>query len=409
MRRCTRRSFLALAAAGATAAVLGIPGCARGAGAGGIGVAGGSGARGRASAGAQADGLLSVDLFAFDTFVTLRAACSGDVLRAMTDRCAYFESIFSRTRKDSDVPAINAAGGKPVSVSFETADIIQKSLAYSEQTGGLFDISIGAVSELWDFKNGVVPSEQAIAQALPHVGYQGIAVKGQAVQLKDAQARIDLGGIAKGYVADDLVQYLVEQGCESACLDIGGTIRTIGNKPNGEPWRIGVRTSIDGAVAGAADGAADDGVFGGDADDSASGAAAGDGSWSNSASSGASSSGGSSSAASGSGSRDGENLVVVAGAEGLSVVTSGLTERAFVQGGKTYWHILDPRTGYPVDSRIASASIMGARALDGEGFTKPLFMMEYVDALAWVEAMPSVEAVLVGRDGQVMTTSRVPI
>ena len=404
MRTCTRRTFFTLVAIGASAAALGVPGCARGTGAGGIGAAG-SGVGGRASADAQVDGLLSVDLFAFDTFVTLRAACSGDVLSAMTDRCAYFESIFSRTRKESDVSAINAAGGKPVSVSFETADIIQKSLAYSEQTGGLFDISIGVVSELWDFKNGVVPSDQAIAQALPHVGYQGIVVNGQAVQLKDAQARIDLGGIAKGYVADDLVQYLVEQGCESACLDIGGTIRTIGNKPNGEPWRIGVRTSIDGAVAGAAD----DGVFGGDTDDSASGAAAGDGSWSNSASSGASSSGGSSSAASGSGSRDGENLVVVAGAEGLSVVTSGLTERAFVQDGKAYWHILDPRTGYPVDSRIASASIMSACALDGEGFTKPLFMMDPVDALAWIEAMPSVEAVLVGRDGQVITTSRVLI
>ena len=400
MRRCTRRTFFTLAAIGASAAAWGFSGCV-----GSVSAAGSKATR-RTSVDAQVDGLLSVDLFAFDTFVTLRAACSGDVLSTMTDRCAYFESIFSRTRKESDVSAINAAGGKPVSVSFETADIIQKSLAYSEQTGGLFDISIGAVSELWDFKNGVVPSEQAIAQALPHVGYQGIVVNGQAVQLKDAQARIDLGGIAKGYVADDLAQYLVEQGCESACLDIGGTIRTIGNKPNGEPWRIGVRTSIDGVLP---DGAVNGDVFGSDADDGASGAAAGDGSWSDDASSGAFSPRGSSSAASGLRGRDGENLVVVADTEGLSVVTSGLTERAFVQGGKTYWHILDPRTGYPVDSRIASASIMGARALDGEGFTKPLFMMEPVDALAWIEAMPSVEAVLVGRDGQVMTTSRVPI
>ena len=391
MRRCTRRTFFTLAAIGASAAAWGLSSCA-----GSVSAAAGSKATRRTSVDAQVDGLLSVDLFAFDTFVTLRAACSGDVLSAMTDRCAYFESIFSRTRKESDVSAINAAGGKPVSMSFETADIIQKSLAYSEQTCGLFDISIGAVSELWDFKNGVVPSEQAIAQALPHVGYQGIVVNGQAVQLKDAQARIDLGGIAKGYVADDLTQYLVEQGCESACLDIGGTIRTIGNKPNGEPWRIGVRMSIDGTVAGAAG-------------NGASGAAAGDSSWSDGASSGAFSSGSSSSAASGSGGRDGENLVVVADTEGLSVVTSGLTERAFVQDGKAYWHILDPRTGYPVDSSIASASIMGALALDGEGFTKPLFMMEPVDALAWIEAMPSVEAVLVGRDGQVMTTSHVPI
>ena len=387
MHRCTRRTFFTLAAIGASAAVWGFSGCA-----GSVSAAAGSKAGGRASTDAQVDGLLSVDLFAFDTFVTLRAACSGDVLSAMTDRCAYFESIFSRTRKESDVSAINAAGGKPVSVSFETADIIQKSLAYSEQTGGLFDISIGAVSELWDFKNGVVPSEQAIAQALPHVGYQGIVVNGQAVQLKDAQARIDLGGIAKGYVADDLAQYLVEQRCESACLDIGGTIRTIGNKPNGEPWRIGVQTSIEGVSPG--------GDVGSDA---------GDGFWGDGASSGVPSPGSFSFAAFDSSGRDGENLVVVAGAEGLSVVTSGLTERAFSQDGKTYWHILDPRTGYPVDGYIASASIIGAHALDGEGFTKPLFMMDPVDALAWIEAMPLVEAVLVGRDGQVMATSRVPI
>lgn len=400
MHRCTRRSFLTLAAVGATAAALGVSGCVGGAGIGnGAGTAGAHSSQG-GQLDASVDGLLSVDLFAFDTFVTLRAACDGKILTAMTDRCAYFESIFSRTRKDSDVSAINAAGGRPVSVSFETADIVRKSLAYSEQTGGLFDISIGAVSELWDFKNGVVPSSDAIAQALPHVGYQGIAVDGQEVQLKDAQARIDLGGIAKGYVADDLAQYLMEQGCESACLDIGGTIRTIGIKPNGEPWRIGVRTSIDGVLP--------DGDPSSDVGDGASDAAASDG-FRSGGDSGARSSGASSSAASGLGGRDDENLVVVAGAEGLSVVTSGLTERAFVQNGKTYWHILDPRTGYPVDSRITSASIMSANALDGEGFTKPLFMMEPVNALAWIEAMPSVEAVLVGRDGQVMTTSSVPI
>lgn len=334
---CTRRAFLATAATGLAAAAAGQIGCTPKASASG---------HGDASA-ASADGLISAEGFAFDTFIALQAACDRSILDSALNRCFYFESIFSRTLPQSDIAELNAAGGRAVSVNPETADIIRRSLEYSNSTGGCFDITIGAVSELWDFKQGIVPDDAAIEQALGHVGYQGVSVRGSTVRMADPDARIDLGGIAKGYIADDLAQMLAEAGCRSACLDLGGTIRTIGAKPDGTPWRIGIQDPF----------------------------------------------------------AEGGALVETVDATDGSVTTSGLSERCFTKDGKRFWHILDPRTGYPAESRIESASIIGPSATDGEAFAKPLFMMDADAARKWIGDHPLLEAVLVDRSGEVSRIS----
>ena len=124
-----------------------------------------------ATLGAQEYEQITTTLFVFDTVVTLVASCSQDTLDALAERCQYFESIFSRTIPTSDIGRINAAGGAPVEVSPETADIITKALRYCEESGGRFDITIGAVSSLWDFKEGVLPDADTLAEAVRHVDY----------------------------------------------------------------------------------------------------------------------------------------------------------------------------------------------------------------------------------------------
>lgn len=287
-------------------------------------------------------------VFAFDTVCVLSGVMSQEVLDEARGLCERFEQLFSRTRATSDVGRINAAAGEPVTVDPHTADLLQKSLSYCEASDGLFDITIGAVSELWDFTEGVVASERAIAEALPHVGWRNVQVEGTDVRLKDPAARIDLGGIAKGYIADAIVDLLRERGVTSASVNLGGNVAVLGAKANGEPWNVGVRdpaSEVESAC------------------------------------------------------------VAKVRATGGSVVTSGLYERSFQKDGKRYWHILDPRTGYPVQTDLASASIFCERSIDGDGNTKPLFMWGAHEAIHRLERMPDLQALLITDGGETLATS----
>ena len=269
-----------------------------------------------------------------------------EVLDDLVERCQWFEGRLSRTIATSDVGRINAAGGAPVEVEPETAELIGLALDYARDSGGLFDITIGAVTELWDFTEGVVPDPADIERALPHVGWEGVSVEGTTVTLEDPDARIDLGGIAKGYITDDLVARLASAGVESAYVNLGGNVAVLGGKPDGSPWGIGVRDPFD---------------------------------------------------------ETGKANYAVVHATGGSVVTSGLYERQFESGGSRYWHILDPRTGYPVESRVMSATVFSERSIDGDGLTKPLFMMGEDEALAFLEGH-GVQGMLVHEDGSAVMT-----
>ena len=289
----------------------------------------------------------SATTFNFDTVCTIAGVMSQEVLDEACALCERFEKLLSRTIATSDVGRINAAAGEAVEVDPLTAELIVSALGYCEESEGLFDITIGAVSELWDFTEGVVPSEEAIAQALPHVGWRNVQVKGSTVRLLDPDARIDLGGIAKGYIADALVDLLAERGVTSASVNLGGNVCVLGNKPDGSPWSVGVR----------------------DPDDSS-----------------------------------GSSVIAKVPLSGGSVVTSGLYERSFESGGRRYWHILDPHTGYPVETDIISATIVSERSIDGDGYTKPLFMWGPDEALRRLSRKPGLQALLVTADGEPLMT-----
>ena len=289
---------------------------------------------------------ISNTLFVFDTVVTLQACCSQEVLAAASERCNYFESIFSRTIPTSDVGRINAAGGKPVEVAAETADIIQKAMKYCELSEGRFDITIGAVSTLWDFKEGVVPSPAELSEAVKHIDYTCVQVDGTTVTLLDPHAKLDLGGIAKGYIADDLCAYFIEQGCDSGLVNLGGNTKTIGLKADGSEWRVGIQDP--------------NGVQ--------------------------------------------DSVIAAVNSQDTSVVTSGLYERQFTKGGTTYWHILDPKTGYPAKTDLVSASIISDSSADGDGFATPMFLMGHDAALAWMNAQEGIEGMLVRDDGTISQT-----
>lgn len=265
----------------------------------------------------------SLTLFLFDTVIQISALCAPELMDRISERCRFFEDRFSRTKEGSDIWNINQAHGAPVEVSEETARCIEASLAYSEASGGLFDISIGAVSSLWDFVEGIKPDDDAIKKAVKHVDYRTISVDGTTVTLADPDAMLDLGGIAKGFITDDLVSMLREAGCKSAMLSLGGNVYVLGESFRGDDWNVGVQDP---------NGAAND-------------------------------------------------VIASIPARNKSLVTSGLYERSFTVDDVLYHHILDPRTGYPAKTDLASASIVSDSSTDGDAYSTTLFLMGHDKAM----------------------------
>lgn len=275
--------------------------------------------------------------FLFDTVINIKAYCPQEVLDLVEERLIYFENTFSKTIEGSDIYTINHAGGSPTTVQPETADIITKALKYCELSGGLFDISIGGVVDLWDFVEGVIPDPDILAEALTHVDYRKIGVEENTVTLSDPETHLDLGAIAKGYITDDIVTLMKEQGCESALINLGGNTYALGTKPDGSDWRVGIQDPHEATGT----------VFG------------------------------------------------VLATHNKSVVTSGINERSFERDGVLYHHLLDPRTGMPAQNGIASTTIVSDLSLDGDGFSTITFIMGLEDGTRAAEKYGGLEVLFI--------------
>ena len=150
----------------------------------------------------------------FDTVIQLQVwDADEEILEHCKNLCRKYENLFSAEVESSDIGRINQAEGKPVSVSSETAELIQLGIHYGELSDGKFDITVLSASELWDFHDGkkVIPDQKVLEEAVSHIDYKNIQVDGTTVTMKDPKCRIDLGGIAKGYIADRLKEYLEKE------------------------------------------------------------------------------------------------------------------------------------------------------------------------------------------------------
>lgn len=170
--------------------------------------------------------------FLLDTACTVSADCDDETLSGAFAVCGELERLLSRTVKGSDVYRLNETDGF-VSVSDDTLHLLEKSVYYGNLTDGKFDITVCPVSELWDFKNQIVPNRSEIAEALKSVDYHSIEIKGNTANLNGK--KIDLGGIAKGYIADKVISYLEGKGVKKALVNLGGNIKVTGK------FNIGIR------------------------------------------------------------------------------------------------------------------------------------------------------------------------
>jgi len=264
--------------------------------------------------------------------------------------CEEYEKLFSVTIEGSDVWRVNHAGGAPVTVSDETAQVILAGLSFGGISGGLFDITIGRLSGLWNFKGTPsLPAAQEIAAARDTVDSSKISLTGNTVQMADTDAWLDLGGIAKGYIADRLASFLKEKGVKGAVIDLGGNVILVGKKPGGNLWRVGVTKPF---------------------------------------------------------SESGELLGTIETGE-ASAVTSGIYERQFESGGRIYHHILDPRTGMPVESDVVSATVIARSSMTGDALST-MFVLLGSSAAELLGSVPGfIGAIVVLDSGEVLEYGKV--
>ena len=239
------------------------------------------------------------------------------------------------------------------------AALLAKGLEYCEKSDGAFDITIEPLSSLWNFTSGeaVIPNEADIEADIPKVDYHNLVLSGNTLTFLSPDTTIDLGSIAKGYIADRVTAFLEEKGVRSAIVDLGGNIVALGGKARsmldteaGETdFRIGIKDPQS----------------------------------------------------------EGGALLGTLPASNLTVVTSGTYERYFIADGKKYHHFLDSQTGYPTDTDVLSATIIAAkgRSVDCDGLSTTCLALGIENALALVNSIEGVEAILVDQDGKVHQTS----
>lgn len=284
--------------------------------------------------------------FYLDTVVTVSGYADEAVLRSAVDKCGEYEALLSRTVEGSDVWRINHANGQPVEVSDETAELLETALEVCEKSSSALDITIAPCSSLWDFKaeSPALPDEKAIAKAAKLVDYTKLKLDGNTVTLPDGMG-IDLGAVAKGYIADKIVEYLRTEGVKSAVVNLGGNVALVGGKPDGSAWAIGIQDPNR---------------------------------------------------------EDGTSAYSISGQD-ESIVTSGVYQRGFDLGGIRYHHILDAETGYPVQNGLASVTIITESSAIADAMSTACFVMGLREGLSFAQSM-GVDAVFIDAEGNMHCT-----
>jgi thiamine biosynthesis lipoprotein len=286
--------------------------------------------------------------FIFGTFctITLYERASPGLFGAAFDRLRELEDILSANRGGSDLDRVNAGAGlEAVRVRPELIETAERALRYARLSGGAFDPTVGPLVRLWHigFEDERVPRQEEIEAALPLVNWRGLEIdrEGGRVFLRQRGAALDLGGIAKGYGADEIAKLLRAGGISGGIIDLGGNILAFGARDKkGTPWSVGVQDPFKprGAYLGV--------------------------------------------------------LKVV----NKSVVTTGVYERFFEEGGVRYHHILSTVTGRPVDNGLLSVTITADASVDADALSTAVFALGREEGRALVESIPGAEAIFVFED-----------
>lgn len=286
-------------------------------------------------------------IFAMDTVMDLTVySDTNEPLAKAEDEIRRIERLIDRGNENSEIYKINKE--KSAAVSEETASLLWSALEVSKMTDGAFDITIAPIMDLWGFYGGNfrVPSEDEILTTLQNIGYENIELGESLIFIPD-DFKIDLGGIGKGYASDRTADILRENGVTSAIISLGGNVHAIGSKPDGTDWTVGITDPSD---------------------------------------------------------KDKSSLIGTLKVSDKAVITSGGYQRYFEQDGKTYHHIIDPKTGTSADSSLASVTVISKSGTEADGLSTALFVMGLEKSSELWRNSRSFEAVFADTDGKIYVT-----
>lgn len=282
--------------------------------------------------------------FYFDTVVSIQVydGDAKETAEGCLALCSKYENLFSTTIETSDTARINSSDGKPVEVSDDTAVLITTALKFSRLTDGKFDITAAPLSVLWGFQGDdpSLPDQASIDEALSHVDYSSVSISGNTVTLDQPAISVDFGGIAKGYIGDRLKDYILESGSSHALINLGGNVVTVGGKPDGTAFTIGLQRPF---------------------------------------------------------SLEGTALLSIKASD-WSVVSSGPYERYFEENGKRYHHIMDTSTGYPVDNNLYGVTILTRDSVSGDALSTGCFALGLDKGMELINSLPDTYAVFITDD-----------
>lgn len=283
--------------------------------------------------------------FIFNTFCQITLENSNEsVLNEAFDICKEYDKKFNKNNKNSELNRINNSNGKFVELSDEMYEIIKIAVYYSELSNGKFDITVKSITDLWDFNSekNIIPSKNKISTALKSVGYKNIILKNKKIKLKN-NSQIDLGGIAKGYVADKLKEFFINKNVNCGIINLGGNIVVFGENLN----TIGIQKPF---------------------------------------------------------SENGQYIAKL-NLNNKSVVTSGNYQRYFIKDNKIFHHILNTETGMPVENELESVTVISENSTDGDALSTLFFTLGTEESLKLLAKLEGTEAVFIKKSKEIVVSN----
>lgn len=288
---------------------------------------------------------LSSKEFCLDTIVqiTLYDSSSKNILNNCFDLCKKYELVFSTNNKKSELYQLNHSLHKleNQSISKELYQVIKQGLYYSELSNGAFDITIGSISSLWDFKNNIIPQDHLIKEHLQDVSYKNIVLEKNEIRFLNEKTMIDLGAIAKGYIADQIKDYLLKKKVTSALINLGGNILCVGQKQQ-QPFLIGVTNP-----------------------------------------------------------QKTNDSILSLNINDLSIVTSGTYQRYIETDSKKYHHILNPLTGYSYENKLSAVTIISKSSIQGDALSTVCFSLGKEKGIELLNSLKDVSGCFIDENNQI--------
>ena len=285
---------------------------------------------------------------AMDTYMHLTAYGKGaeNALSAAQEEIIRLETLLDVTNEVSEVYALNHRTADTLTLSDELAQLLSLSLTLAQETGGAFNPTVYPIVSQWGFTTGSyrLPSQEELSALLPLADFNAAALSGQTLTLHDGM-QLDFGGIAKGWTGDRILSMWKETGLTSGILRLGGNIQTLGSKPDGSAWKVGIQDPKT------------------------------------------------------------EQPLAALAVRDKAVITSGSYQRYFTVSGQVYHHIIDPSTGYPAHTGLESVTVVGDSGARCDALSTALFVMGLEEATRFWREHRDFEAIFIAEDGSITITA----